>query len=170
MTPPNLSSFRVRNFFKREYPAKEFIRQISPYHIFTFIDPSETHFDDFRSDYLEYLFRSHMRNSFSLVIMDQYGVDWWKNRGSKTSWPCPFNQFTSLSFTLLYCCLTNCSSYEEASIRALFNQLFNANRLTHVFQHLPVQYFRRMSCPVSVLSQPPRKKELRRSTFSELLT
>jgi hypothetical protein len=34
--------------------------------------------------------RSHMRNGFSLIIRDLYGVDWWKNLESKISWHCPF--------------------------------------------------------------------------------
>jgi hypothetical protein len=40
---------------------------------------------------ISWRFRSHMRNCFSPWIRDLGGVDWWKNRGSKISWHCPFN-------------------------------------------------------------------------------
>jgi hypothetical protein len=35
-----------------------------------------------------------MQTGFTLLIRDIYGVDWWKNRGSKISCYCPFNYCT----------------------------------------------------------------------------
>jgi hypothetical protein len=35
---------------------------------------------------------SHMRNGFSPWIRALWGIVWWKNRGSKISWLCPFKK------------------------------------------------------------------------------
>jgi hypothetical protein len=107
--PAEISNRRFEpiTFFKREYPAKLYHREISPYHILNlnkkggeirhFIfgfsalnDPAETDFDDFRSDYLgEYddiCETALARESGTLG-----GVDWWKNRWSKSRETVPLN-------------------------------------------------------------------------------
>jgi hypothetical protein len=35
-------------------------------------------------------FATLYKNAVNLLISDQSGIDWWKNRGSKISWDCLF--------------------------------------------------------------------------------
>jgi hypothetical protein len=48
--------------------------------------------------------RNHMQKSFSLLISDPSGIDWWKNQMSKISWDCLFKCNNKQSFAILVYC------------------------------------------------------------------
>jgi hypothetical protein len=77
--------FDPRFFFHQSTPPRALIHGLRPFRIW----PCWNRFWRL-SMRLSRRIRSHMRNGFSMLIRDLYGVDWWKKTRESISWHCPF--------------------------------------------------------------------------------
>jgi hypothetical protein len=96
-----------------------------------------------------------MQKCFNLLISDPSGMDWWKNRGSKITWDCPFNLYGTNTL------LINLPFFHHQDLKKCGTSpyLKNQNSLNVGFQYATQRY---------ILQDGKCKDDIRNSVFNKL--